>query len=789
MRTKVLILGAGISGLTLGYELTKKKFDVHIIEKSNEVGGLIKTQLMDGVRVDSGPHLFHAAHREIVDYWRSIVGDRLKERSFYAGNYISGEYYDYPVNRENLKESCDREEYLRICRELDSRSEDYVNEGRSYFDYVRNLAGEWLSEKFFTKYPEKLWGISTKDLSARFAPKRIAINNQRKAFHSGPGRFVGVIEGGCGELVEGLREKYLQAGGQLSLGCSVVGVNCQQGELIGISTSEGDIDCRDQLVVSTLPLDLIGNLVGVENSLYYRSCYCIAILVDRDPFPTDYDWLYFPDAEPPFHRAGLQTRFSREGVPDGKHLLCCEIAYTDPPSSTKTKEWEQRSIRFLVEQGFLRDSDGFKCFHMNLGSVYPAMYVGHEAEVARVRGALEKNKNLIILGSLAEYEYSDSQVLTAKAIDLAVSLSDQQNDAENPVDARSKIGSKPLRIFDHTLSGKGSGETLLIGEIGLAHNGSLQNCKELIVAAQKAGFDAVKIQTYGLNRLSSKTGASRYFEETLDQELPLDQVLRDRIFSRSDLAELFQFAKNIDIDLFSTPFDSESVNLLESLETPAYKISSMDLLNAPLLRCVAKTKKPIIVSTGMSTFGDIEFALNELVTFGASDLALLHCVSAYPCPREFSDLGRIARLKGAFGIPVGYSDHTADVVTPSIAVALGAEIIEKHITLDRGLDGPDHAFSLTPDMMIEMVGNIRAYESAMSSEGIGNLEHSAKRLLRRSVYASCALPAGSVLTDMVMDVRSPGDGLNPRHYYSAIGKRLKHSIKADYPIKFDDIDW
>jgi N,N'-diacetyllegionaminate synthase len=204
MRTKVLILGAGISGLTLGYELTKKKFDVHIIEKSNEVGGLIKTQLMDGVRVDSGPHLFHTAHREIVDYWRSIVGDRLKERSFYAGNYLSGKYYDYPVNRENLKEVCGREEYLRICNELDSRSENYINEGRSYFDYVRNLCGEWLSEKFFTKYPEKLWGISTKDLSARFAPKRISINNQRKAFHSGPGRFVGVIEGGCGELVEGL---------------------------------------------------------------------------------------------------------------------------------------------------------------------------------------------------------------------------------------------------------------------------------------------------------------------------------------------------------------------------------------------------------------------------------------------------------------------------------------------------------------------------------------------------------------------------------------------------------
>ena len=311
------------------------------------------------------------------------------------------------------------------------------------------------------------------------------------------------------------------------------------------------------------------------------------------------------------------------------------------------------------------------------------------------------------------------------------------------------------------------------------------NCKKLISYSKKAGFDAAKIQTYSKGRISKKTRTSRYYEESLNQEESLSNLFDRLIFSQEELEEIFAYAKKEKIELFSTPFDKNSIDILEKFNVSGYKVSSMDLVNIPLIRRLAKTKKPIILSVGMSSFGEIETAINECLLNGNNKIAVLHCVSSYPCPIEFSNLSRIREISRTFGVITGYSDHTEEIITPSLAVVAGAKIIEKHVTLDKGMDGPDHIFSLTPPEMNEMVNILRktekslVYNAFMSSPA----ELNAKQNLRRSIYA-CEINQGDIITEEVLSIKSPGDGIPAKYYDILLGKRAIQKIDLDHPLKW-----
>ena len=326
----------------------------------------------------------------------------------------------------------------------------------------------------------------------------------------------------------------------------------------------------------------------------------------------------------------------------------------------------------------------------------------------------------------------------------------------------------------------------LIAEIGLAHNGSVENCKKLIGHAKKAGFNSAKIQTYSKGRVSKKTRTSRYFEESLSQEEPLSNLFDRMIFSREELIDIFDYAQKLGVELFSTPFDKPSVDLLEEFNVSGYKVSSMDLVNIPLLRYLAKKKKPIILSAGMSSFGDIELAINICLENGNDKIAVLHCISSYPCPLEFSNLGRISELSRTFGIISGLSDHTEETITPSLAVVAGAKIIEKHITLDKGMDGPDHIFSLTPPEMSEMVNILRKTEKAIYYNPFRTspAELNTKQNLRRSIYSAIEISPGDIITEEVLSIKSPGDGIPAKYYDILIGKRAIQKVEPDHPLKW-----
>jgi len=780
---KIYIIGAGVSGLVLALELLKKGLQVEVFEAKSNVGGLASTLLLDDLPIDSGPHLFHTSHDEILEYWKDILGEKLVAKGYYSANYIDGKLYDYPFNLEALEKQFDADEREQILLELESAklTPELTAQAKSYKEYVSGLCGPLLANKFFTNYPRKLWGLDTHNLSARFAPKRIEIREKRLPFHSGPGKFAGVIEGGCGIFAAEVAKRVDALGGIIHRSTPVLSLVKKRENISRIVTKSKSFDCGDSIVVSTIPLDKLAEMLEVETKLYYRKCLCVYILTQgEDPFPKEYDWIYFPDEDSPFHRVGVQTRFSREGFKSDQHLLCCEIGYEKEITQEQLIKLQAASLDYLIENGFLNREHIVKTGTLDLGSVYPGYYIGHETDLKKINSKIYAYNNLLTLGSLAEYAYSDLQVLTAKAIDLAESIS---NSYVTPVKSHS-----PARelMFDGVAIGEGQ-PTYTIAEIGLNHNGSVTLCKKLITECANGGFSAVKFQTYTTGRLSKKTKSSRYFEETLDQEESLSDYLDRIIFNEEELRDIFSHANDCGITCFSTPFDLDSVDLLEGLNVPGYKISSMDINNENLIRIVASKKKPVLISTGMATFGDIEHAIQLCLDEGNTNLAILHCVSAYPCDISLANLSRITRIKNAFDVITGYSDHTEEAETPSLAVMLNASIIEKHVTLDKNFDGPDHAFSLIPQQFSLMNDLVKkAYLCTSATGALSAHELKARQNLRRSAYAAKDIFAGSELKMSDVVIKSPGDGIDPREIKKFIGAKVKHDIGRDTPILLSD---
>jgi N,N'-diacetyllegionaminate synthase len=787
-----VIIGAGISGLTLALELLKKEKKVIVIESSDSVGGLAKTITYDDYVVDYGPHLYHSAHKEIIDYWSDLVGDDLVSKDFYSGNYLNGKIYDYPINTETAQEQYSKEDFNKIQTELSEIDQKELSNATNYYDYVRSLAGNFLAEQFFTKYPKKLWGIDTKNLSARFAPRRIEIRDKRLPFHSGPGRFAGIIEGGCGTLSEKMKEKILELGGEIVFNSYIDNLELDSQKNIKklIDTKNKSYNTEDSCVISTIPVNSLCSLLGYKTDLYFRNIFLINIVLKgNDPFPENYDWLYFDDEKIPFHRVGVQTRFSRVNIADGIHILCCEVAF-DQGEQLDVSLLENTCVDALEEMELLNKEFIINIHSYDIGAVYPGYYIGHELELNRVNGKLGQHRNLYHTGSLADYAYSDQQVLTAKSIDLARELLTLSSDSYSEI-VKPKALTKPSKEFlfgRNIISNDSSKLPFVIAEIGLCHNGSVEMCNKLILESKESGFSAAKIQTYLPGRISKKSRTSRYFEETLDQEESISDLIDKLIFTKDQLIEIFSYAESIDFDLFSTPFDFHSAEELNSLNVPGFKISSMDLVNIPLIKKVAAYGKPIILSTGMGTIGEIEDAVNVVLAEGNNKISVLHCVSSYPCPLESSNLSRIDLIAKTFNIISGFSDHTVEHHTPAFSMTMGARVIEKHITLDKGLDGPDHNFSLVPSEMKLMMKLIHSIHEAINGNGFSpsNIELSAKSNLRRSLYAKGELNRGDVMTLENIAIKSPGDGIPVKYLHLILGKRIIRKVEDDYPIEWRD---
>lgn len=329
----------------------------------------------------------------------------------------------------------------------------------------------------------------------------------------------------------------------------------------------------------------------------------------------------------------------------------------------------------------------------------------------------------------------------------------------------------------------------IIAEAGVNHNGDVIIAKKLIDAAVDAGADAVKFQTFKTENLVAKDAPKADYQKKSTGNGNQFEMLKRLELSFEDHLSLKKYCDEKGILFLSTPFDFESVDLLEKLDLSMYKISSGEITNIPLLRYIARLKKPMIVSTGMANLSEIERAVNEIKENGNDKIILLHCTSNYPTLYEDVNLNAMLTIKNAFMLPVGYSDHTIGIEVPIAAVSLGAEIIEKHFTLDKNMEGPDHKASLNLDELKNMVAIIRNIEKAFGSgiKRCSENEENTKKVARKSIVAKVNIKKGDTITYDNISFKRPENGLSPYFIDLIIGKTAVCDISIDNLITFNNI--
>lgn len=309
-------------------------------------------------------------------------------------------------------------------------------------------------------------------------------------------------------------------------------------------------------------------------------------------------------------------------------------------------------------------------------------------------------------------------------------------------------------------------KVLIIAEAGVNHNGDIEIAKALIRAAKEAGADIVKFQTAKLSSLVSKVAKmAEYQKENIDKEESQKDMLSKLLLPFESFVALFDYCSEVGIQFLSTPFDIESIIFLKDLVT-IWKVPSGEITNYPYLVEIAKTGMPVILSTGMSELNEIDAAMRVLRDNGCSEITLLHCNTQYPTPYEDVNLLAMNTLKERYGVSVGYSDHTNGIEVPVAAVALGAEVIEKHFTLDKTMEGPDHKASLEPNELKAMVGSIRNIEKALGSaeKKTSTSETSNKEVARKSIVARRDIVAGEILSEDNITTKRPGNGISPMRW-------------------------
>ncbi len=327
---------------------------------------------------------------------------------------------------------------------------------------------------------------------------------------------------------------------------------------------------------------------------------------------------------------------------------------------------------------------------------------------------------------------------------------------------------------------------LIIAEAGVNHNGSLAMAKQLADVAKAAGADIVKFQTAKPELVISRFAEKAEYQkaETGEAESQLEMCKRIHL-TFDEHAQLKEYCDSIGIAYLSTPFDLDSIDFLQQLGTPMWKVPSGEITNLPYLEKIAATKKPVILSTGMSMLSEIEDALTILEDGGAGPITLLHCNTEYPTPIEDTNLLAMQDLREQFGLPVGYSDHTAGIEADIAAAALGAVVIEKHFTLDKALPGPDHKASLSPEELTAMVAAVRKTELALGDgrKHVTESEAKNKPIARKSILAKRDIKKGETFTPENLTVKRPGDGISPMRWYDVLGKTAKRDFAEDEKIE------
>ncbi len=344
-----------------------------------------------------------------------------------------------------------------------------------------------------------------------------------------------------------------------------------------------------------------------------------------------------------------------------------------------------------------------------------------------------------------------------------------------------------MKIGDYDLENDG---VFVIAELSANHNGSLQTALDTIKAAKEAGADAIKLQTYTADTLTLECNKEDFIVkgDTLWDGNTLYELYKEAYTPWEWHEELFTYAREIGIDIFSTPFDKSAIDFLEQFKPSAYKIASFEITDYELIRYAASKGKPMIISTGIATIEEIQDAVDICRSEGNDEIVLLKCTSAYPAPLEDANLKMIPSLAETFGVISGFSDHTLGITAPVTAVALGAKVIEKHFILDKSVGGPDADFSLDKEEFTQMVQAVRDAEKLFGKVDYSMTEKKKQsRRFARSLYIAKDVKAGEVITKENVHSVRPGYGLHPRHLPQILGRKFRKDYEKGTPMSWEKL--
>lgn len=424
-------------------------------------------------------------------------------------------------------------------------------------------------------------------------------------------------------------------------------------------------------------------------------------------------------------------------------------------------------------------------WHMTAGAAGAVRSAGGEADLLLTGafyvvdpGALARERRFVVDGATAGHLVSPDRSLDVdEELDLAL--------VQGVLDARPV---QPVPLGSRTI---GTGSVLTIAEVGVNHNGSIEQAHRLVDAVADAGADVVKFQTFDPEALASARAPAAEYQQSASGASEGQRAMLARLALPTDAwGGLQAHAVDRGLVFLSTPFDDGSAALLDALDVPAFKIGSGELTNLPFLERCARFGRPLLVSTGMADMLEVAAAVDAIAAAGDPPLALLHCVSSYPATPEDANLRAIGTMRRAFGVPVGWSDHTVSPELPLAAVAAGAALVEKHVTLDRRLPGPDHSSSFEPDELRALVAGIRTVERALGSglkEPVA-MERPIADVARRSLHWRHSLAPGSVVTEDDLVALRPGTGVSPARQRAIVGHTTTGRVEAGAPVATTDIE-
>ncbi len=813
-KNKAIILGAGPTGLITAWKLLESDWDVKIIEKNSISGGLCRSWKWNDFIMDTGPHIFHTPDKTLKNFWKKNFSDLLIEGKFSCKN-VKGknfdELYDYPLSIEGLNKF-DKKLKSKIKKELKKcNKKDQRYKAKNYKEYIDSFIGPSLRKMFFEKYPKKIWGIDTKHMTPDWAPNRIKFRDKILPFYQE--EYVAVGKYGTGCIYDRIKDLIIKKGGKFSFNENVKGLKSNENKIIEILTNKKNYKIKsNEVVISTLPISLTSRFLGKPNNLKFRGICSVYLFYKQDEIlPKNHHWLYFDSERLLFNRVTENKKLSKFVAPKNKSYLTAEITYSQGDKFSKIssdlvikKVTEQLGMTGLVDnKKLIGSSINYEPF------VYPVQFSDYKNEVVRVKSFVESFDNLFSIGAGGEFNYADSQILFHKSFDLVNSLVNRHsnfiNDAKNinttNFNSKVKIGNR--------LIGE-KNRTFIVAEAGLNHNGSFNIAKKLIDNAKEINCDAIKFQSFLPNsRVSKFIKSEKYAEKVIGTQESISELFQRLSLNFKTQKKIFDYAKKKKMLIFSTPFDFESADFLNGLGVSAFKIASADLVNLPLIKHVSKKLKPMIISTGMSRISEIDDAVETVRSTENKNLILLHCNSSYPSTYSEINLKFMDTLRKMYNIPVGFSDHTTDLLSSKVAIVRGANVVERHFTLNKKMEGPDHILSSDKKEMTELVKYKKFFNNWKSWKNKKfknmNIQESIKLLLgngvkkiqpneyitinsqKKSLYAKKKIKRGDLFTEYNISIKGPVAGLMPKYYDIILGRTAKKNIEADYPITWENI--